>query len=80
MNQENHTISYKPLWKLLMDRNMTKQDSRKATGLSAIIIAKRGKDGNITTEFLSRVCATLKVNIDDNSEVIEVTQPEEIKE
>lgn len=63
MNQENHTISYKPLWKLLIDRNMTKQDLRKATGLSAATIAKMGKDGNVTTDVLLRICSALGCNI-----------------
>lgn len=65
MNQENHIISYKPLWKLLIDRNMTKQDLRKATGLSAATIAKMGKDGNITTDVLLRICSALGCDIQD---------------
>lgn len=74
MNQENHIISYKPLWKLLIDRNMTKQDLRKATGLSAATIAKMGKDGNVTTDVLLRICQILSCQIGD---IVEVTPVEE---
>ncbi len=49
-------ISFKPLWKLLIDRDMTKEDLRLATGLSAATIATMGKDGNVTTEVLARIC------------------------
>lgn len=64
-------IAFKPLWKLRIDRDMTKQELRQGTGLSAATIAKMGKDGNITTKVLSRVCETLEVKIEDICEVIE---------
>ncbi len=63
-------ISFKPLWKLLIDRNMTKEDVRLATGLSAATIAKMGKDGNVTTEVLARICTALTVDIHDICEAI----------
>lgn len=58
-------ISFKPLWKFLIDRDMTKEDLRLATGLSAATIAKMGKDGNVTTEVLARICTALTVYIND---------------
>lgn len=64
------TITFKPLWKLLIDRDMTKEDLRKAAGLSAATIAKMGKDGNVTTEVLARICERLEVKIDDICEVV----------
>lgn len=63
------TITFKPLWKLLIDREMTKEDLRIATGLSAATIAKMGKDGNVTTEVLARICEAMAVNINDICEV-----------
>lgn len=57
------TITLKPLWKLLIDRNMTREDLRQATGLSPATIAKLGKDGNVTTEVLGRICAKLNVEV-----------------
>lgn len=58
-------ISFKPLWKLYIDRDMTKEDLRLATGLSAATIAKIGKDGNVTTEVLARICTALTVDINE---------------
>ena len=58
-------ISFKPLWKLLIDRDMTKEDLRLATGLSAATIAKMGKDGKVTTEVLARICTPLTVDFND---------------
>lgn len=59
------TITFKPLWKLLIDRDMNREDLRHATGLSAATIAKLGKDGNITTDVLARICAALECDVAD---------------
>lgn len=42
-------VSYKPLWKTLIDKDMTKQDLRKVTGPSGATIAKMGRDETVTT-------------------------------
>mgnify|MGYP000951774763 CR=1 FL=1 len=63
------TITFKPLWKLLIDRDMTKEELRLITGLSAATIAKMGKDGNVTTDVLARICTALAVNINDICEI-----------
>ncbi|WIK58468.1 helix-turn-helix transcriptional regulator [Actinotignum urinale] len=47
-NPPSFTVSYKPLWKLLIDRELQKQDLRKMTGLSGATIAKLGRDENAT--------------------------------
>ena len=59
------TITFKPLWKLLIDRDMTREDLRQATGLSPATIAKLGKDGNITTDVLARICTALECDVAD---------------
>lgn len=64
------TITFKPLWKLLIDKDITKEDLRIATGLSAATIAKMGKDGNVTTEVLARICTALHCDI---KEIMDVT-------
>ena len=43
-------ISYNKLWKLLIDKNMNKQDLKNATGISSASIAKLGRGDNITTQ------------------------------
>lgn len=58
-------ISYNKLWKLLIDRGMTKTDLKEAAGISAASIAKLGKGSNITTDVLLRICEVLNVHIED---------------
>lgn len=59
------TITFKPLWKLLIDRDMTKEDLRQATGLFPATIAKLGKDGNVTTSVQAKICTALSVDVQD---------------
>ena len=49
-------ISYNKLWKLLIDKNMTKMELKDAAGISAASIAKLGKGANITTDVLLKIC------------------------
>lgn len=50
------TISYNRLWKLLIDRKMKRADLKDKTGISTASIAKLGKDENITTAVLLKIC------------------------
>ncbi|WP_058234008.1 helix-turn-helix domain-containing protein [Devriesea agamarum] len=70
-------VSYKPLWKTLIDKNMTKQDLREATGLSSATIAKMGRDETVTTQVLARICGALRCQMAD---VVEVIPASEMKE
>lgn len=69
-------VSYKPLWKTLIDRDMTKQDLRKATGLSSATIAKMGHDETVTTQVLARICGALDCQMAD---IVEVLPVDEVK-
>lgn len=62
-------ISYKKLWKLLIDRNMNKKDLKEKAGVSAASIAKLGKSRNITTDVLLKICVALDCDIADIMEV-----------
>lgn len=64
-------ISYNKLWKLLIDKNMTKMELKDAAGISAASIAKLGKGANITTDVLLKICTTLNCKIEDILETIE---------
>ena len=66
----NRKISYNPLWKLLIDKGLNKQDLRQKTGLSGATIAKLGRDENVTTTVLVRICEALNCAISDICEVI----------
>ena len=58
-------ISYNKLWKLLIDKDMTKMELKDAAGISAASIAKLGKGANITTDVLLKICETLHCRIED---------------
>ena len=64
------TITFKPLWKLLIDRDITREELRRQTGLSPAIIAKHRRDGNVTTDVLARICKALNCNIADICEAV----------
>ena len=68
------TITYKKLWKLLIDRNMTKGDLKTKTGISTASIAKLGKGENITTGVLIKICEGLNCDLTDIMELEEVTE------
>ena len=58
-------ISYKKLWKLLIDKDMKKKDLQKATGISAASITKLGKNENVNTEIIEKICVALQCDISD---------------
>lgn len=70
MNNENLSISYNKLWKLLIDRGMKKKDLQQVSGVSSASIAKLGKDGNVTTEVLLKICKALDCDISDIMEIV----------
>ena len=63
-------ISYKKLWKMLIDRDMYKKDLRAAAGLSTNVIAKMSKDQDVSTEALRKICQALNCGINDILEFI----------
>jgi DNA-binding Xre family transcriptional regulator len=64
-------ISYNKLWKLLIDKDMTKMELKDAAGISAASIAKLGKGANITTDVLLKICETLHCRIEDILETLD---------
>jgi DNA-binding Xre family transcriptional regulator len=63
-------ISYKKLWKLLIDKGMNKQDLKQISGISTTSMAKLGKGENITTDVLLKICRALDCDIADIMEVV----------
>lgn len=63
-------ISYNKLWKILIDKNMNKQDLKNATGISSASIAKLGKGENITTDILLKICVALDCKLEDIMETV----------
>lgn len=63
-------ISYKKLWKLLIDRDMMKKDLLESSKISTVSMAKLGKNQNVTTDVLLKICTALQCDISDIMEVI----------
>ena len=63
------SISYNPLWKLLIDKNLKRQDLRQMSGLSGATIAKLGRNENVTTAVLVRICGALHCQLHEVAEV-----------
>ena len=57
--------SYNRLWKLLIDKKMSKTDLRHSTKISTSTLAKLGKDEMVSTEVLSKICNVLNCSIGD---------------
>ena len=63
--------SYKPLFKMLIDRNMKKKELAALSGVSLATITKMGKDGSsVNSEVLIRICEALHCVLDDIVEII----------
>ena len=63
-------ISYNKLWKMLIYKNMKKNDLKEKAGISSASLAKLGKGENITTDVLLRICNVLDCRIEDILETI----------
>jgi DNA-binding Xre family transcriptional regulator len=63
-------ISYKKLWKLLIDRDMKKKDLAALSGISQSSITKMGKNENVNTDVLVRICQALNCDIGDIAEIV----------
>ena len=69
-------ISYKKLWKVLIDKDMNKKDLQAAAGISWASVTKLSKGESVSMEVLMKVCKTLECNIGDIMDLI----PEEKEE
>lgn len=69
-------ISYKKLWKVLIDKDMKKKDLQAAAGISWASVTKLSKGESVSMEVLMKICKTLECNIGDIMDFI----PEENKE
>lgn len=65
-------VSYKKLWKLLIDHDMKKKDLAAKANISGYTIAKMTKGENVTTDILVRICKTLGCNIEDIMEIVDI--------
>lgn len=67
------SVSYKKLWKLLIDHNMNKSDLAKKARMSPNTVAKLGKNETVSLNILVRICEVLECDIGDIVEVVNST-------
>ena len=63
-------VSYKKLWKLLIDKDMKKKDLCTLASISSSSVTKMGKGGHVTTEVLLKIYTALSCDIDDIIEIV----------
>ena len=67
-------VSYNKLWKKLIDLEMSRTEMRKKAGISTRQLAKLGKNENVTTDVLVKVCKALDCNVDEIMDITEQTE------
>lgn len=63
-------VSYKKLWKLLIDKDMKKQDLIAVTGISTATLQKLNRGDNLNTDVLVRICNALQCNVTEIMDII----------
>ena len=69
MTNNRVNINYKPLWKLLIDREMSKTDLREKTSIARSTIMKMTNNEYVALDVLVRICVALDCNLDDIVEI-----------
>lgn len=69
-------ISYNKLWKLLVDKKMSKADLRKAAGIAPNTMTRLRRDEEVTLSVLNKICSTLEVDVGDIMEFLPGTEAE----
>lgn len=64
-------VSFNKLWKKLIDLGMTRSELRIKAGISTRQLAKLGKNENVTTDVLVKVCKALDCNVDEIMDIVE---------
>lgn len=63
-------LSYKPLWRILVEKEMSKSDLRKRAGISPNTMTKMRKNEEVAMSVLNKICATLNISYGDIVEYI----------
>ena len=63
-------ISYKKLWKMLIDKDMTAVELRERTGIAPNTMTKLRRDEEVSMAVLIKICAALEANIGDIMDVV----------
>lgn len=73
VEDDSMAVSYKKLWKLLIDKDMKKKDLCAKAGISPASVTKSGHNGNVSTAVLLKICTALDCGVGD---IMEITADE----
>lgn len=65
------TVNYNKLWKKLIDLNMSKTQLREKAGITTNALAKMGKNENVSTEIICKICNALQCQVEDVMELVD---------
>ena len=65
------TVSYDKLWKKLIDKKWSRTDLKEKSGISTVSLAKLGKNENVNTEIIQKICTALQCDVSDIMEMVE---------
>ena len=67
-------VCYNKLWKMLIDRDMSRTQMRLKAGISTKTLAKLGKNENVNTDILVKICSALECNVADIMDIIDTAE------
>lgn len=70
------SVSYKKLWKFIIDKDLKKSDVRKSANVSASTFSKMSKNEYVALEVIERICNVLECDIGDVVEIVKEKQAE----
>jgi putative transcriptional regulator len=70
IRRDDMTVNYNRLWKKLIDLDMSKSQLREKAGITTNAIAKMGKNENVSTEVICKICTALDCQIQDIVELV----------
>lgn len=68
------TLSYKPLWHLLVKKNMKKEDLKRAAHITSNVISRMSKDTYVNLDSLEKICLALDCTLNDVVEIVKDTE------
>ena len=67
-------VSYKPLWHTLREKDMNREDLKKAANITSNVVARMGRNEYVNLESIEKICLALECKIEDVVEIIEGDQ------
>lgn len=64
-------VSYKPLWHTLIEKDMNREDLKKAANITSNVVARMGRDEYVKLESIEKICLALGCNIENVIEIID---------